>query len=160
MEIAPVGNLYAGSEGGIYSTRDCNSWSPVNAGLTVNATKPPLVIFIDVSSIYAGFDGDVVWKKDDSSAWTAASSNLPLNSRVKAIVKSAANLYAAVYSSGVFKGSDSGGRWSACGSLADTKILSLLIDGYGTLYAGTESGVFASSDGCSTCHLVSSGLAN
>ncbi len=160
LTIAASGRLYAGTEGGIFSSSDCNSWSDVNSGLTVDTAKPPVVIVIAGNTLYAGLDGLGIWKKVDTGDWTAAT-GLPANSRVKAIVmKDSANLYAALYGSGVYKSTDSGGSWSACGAtgLTNTNLLSLKINGSGYLYAGTESGIFVSVNDCGTWNPMNSGL--
>ncbi len=162
LAIDPAGILYAGTEGGIFtSTNGCTSWSAVNSGLTVDAAKPPVVITVDGSSLYAGLDGLGVWKKVDTGNWEDKSSGLPANSRVKGIVKGATNLYAAIYGSGVYRSSDSGASWISCsGQPANLNILSLQIDGSGYLYAGTEDGVFVSEDGCGSWTAMNNGLPN
>ena len=62
----------------------------------------------------------------------------------------------------MFKSSDSVDTWNACGTsgLSNLNVVSLSIDANGKLYAGTEAGVFVSSDKCATWAAMSNGLPN
>ncbi|HET6419776.1 MAG TPA: Ig-like domain repeat protein [Geobacteraceae bacterium] len=163
------GNLYAGTEGGIFTSTDCGTWTAVNGGLTPDpSSTPPVTIVIDPttsSTLYAGLDGAGVWKSTNSGgAWSKASTQ-PTNLRVKVLVISKTDntkLFAATYGGGVFKSSNSGVDWTACADsgLIGTALnmLSLTIDASGKLYAGTEAGVFVSCDGCGTWTGMDSGL--
>jgi predicted outer membrane repeat protein len=164
LVIDPSGNLYAGTEGGIFTSSNCSLWSDVSDGLTVNAAKPPVTIVIDpisANSLFAGFDGGGIWKTANSGTlWTSATTQ-PTNLRVKALaIKDSLNLYAATFGNGVFKSNDSGATWSACGvtGMTNQYLLSLVIDASGKLYAGSEAGVFVSEDGCGTWNVMNGGL--
>jgi photosystem II stability/assembly factor-like uncharacterized protein len=69
-------------------------------------------------------------------------------------------LFAATYGSGIFKSTDSGNTWTPCANtnLLNMKIVSLAMDNTGKLYAGSESGVFVSEDGCDTWKTMNAGL--
>lgn len=161
-----VGNLYVGTEGGIFTSSDCSAWSAVNNGLPVDANKPPRVIVIDASNpakLYAGFDGFGVFRSSDSGANWSPASTQPTNPNVRALVikpGDSATLFAATYGNGVFVSSDSGNTWAACpnAGLANLKVVSLTIDTGGKLYAGTEGGVFVSNDGCASWTERNAGL--
>ena len=62
----------------------------------------------------------------------------------------------------MFSSGDSGVTWVACTNtnLANQNLKSLVIDGSGKLYAGSEAGVFTSIDGCGTWTAMNSGLPN
>ncbi|MDP4028456.1 MAG: DUF1566 domain-containing protein [Gallionella sp.] len=112
--------------------------------------------------LYAGFDDAGVYKSTDSGAnWTAATIQ-PANTRVMALViqpGDSAKLYAATYGGGAFKSADSGANWSACATQpANLNLLSLTMDAAGKLYAGSEAGVFVSSDGCTNWAAINTGL--
>ncbi len=165
LAIDPSGTLYAGTEAGIFTSADCGTWSAVNTGLTVNATTPPVSIAIDPvtpATLYAGLDGAGIWKSVNSGGSWMAASTQPTNLRVKALVirpGDSTRLYAATYGGGVFASTDSGDHWSACATQpTNLNALSLSIDGSGKLYAGTEAGVFVTSDGCATWSAMSNGL--
>ena len=53
-------------------------------------------------------------------------------------------------------------EWTACGNtdLTNLNVVSLTVDANGKLYAGTEAGVFVSSDNCATWAAMNNGLPN
>jgi hypothetical protein len=166
LAIDPTGILYAGTEGGIFTSSTCAVWSAVNSGLTVDAATPPVTIAIDPvtqTNIYAGLNGAGVFKSTDGGgSWTAATTQ-PASLWVKALVikpGDSAKLFAATYGGGVFASTDSGGHWTACANtnLTNLNLVSLTIDATGKLYAGTEAGVFVSTDGCGTWTAMNNGL--
>ena len=57
---------------------------------------------------------------------------------------------------------DSGATWSACPAtnLSNLNLIALTSDATGTLFAGTEAGVFVSTDGCDTWSVLNNGLPN
>jgi photosystem II stability/assembly factor-like uncharacterized protein len=137
----------------------------VNSGLTVAADKPPVAITVDptdVTKLVAGFYGLGVYGSINSgSSWTPAATQ-PTNLRVKALVLTpgdSTKQFAGTYGGGLFKSTDSGVAWTACAGQPDNlNIVSLTVDASGKLYAGTEGGVFVSSDACTTWTAINSGL--
>ena len=121
-------------------------------------------VVVDGTQVYAADDGEGIWKSNDSgSSWIAASTQ-PTGKRVKGLVMNSTNhsiLYAATYGGGVFKSIDSADNWAACANTglsgAGLNALTIVMDQGGTLYAGTESGIFTSTD-CGTWSAVNSGL--
>lgn len=157
-----TGRLYAGTGTGIFTSTDCDAWTSITGDLSIDATKPPVAIVIDPTlpnTIYAGLDGGGVYKSiNGGTNWTAANNNLT-NLRVKALARSSAGtFFAATYGNGVFNTTDSGDTWSVCGSMANQNVLSLTIDGSGRLYAGTEAGIFTSTNNCATWTAINSTL--
>lgn len=165
LTIASDGRLYAGTEGGIYTSANCASWTAINTGLTVDALKPPQAILVDPAAsanLLAGFDGLGVFLSGDGGAnWTAAATQ-PTSLRVRALVRSATagtTRFAATYGAGVFKSSDGGDHWAACATQpTNLNVLSLAGDAVGKLYAGTEAGVFVSADACASWTAINTGL--
>ncbi|MBU0484090.1 MAG: DUF1566 domain-containing protein [Proteobacteria bacterium] len=117
------------------------------------------------TTIYSGLDSAGIYKSTDSGAnWTGASTQ-PTNLRVKELVilpGDSTKLYAATYGSGIFTSSDSGDTWDACANtnLTNLNVVSLAIDATGKLYAGTEAGVFVSTDDCANWQEMNNGLPN
>lgn len=114
------------------------------------------------ATLYSGLDGAGVYKSTDSGAnWTAATAQ-PANTRIKALAiqpGDGSKLYAATYGGGAFKSADSGANWSACATQpANLNLLSLTMDTAGKLYAGSEAGVFVSSDACDNWAAMNTGL--
>jgi uncharacterized repeat protein (TIGR01451 family) len=171
IAIAPDGRLYVGTEAGVYRSADyanCDSWEVRNSGLTAPAGM--LVIDpVTPSTLYAGLDGAGVYKSTDSGgAWDEANGTAPnslTNLRVKAVVINpggSTKLYAATYGGGVYKSINSGDAWDVCANtnLTNLNLVTLSIDANGKLYAGTEAGVFVSTDACATWAAMNNGLPN
>jgi len=135
--------------------------------LPVTVTEPGVTattIVIDPAApatIYAGLDGSGIYKSTDSSAaWTAATTQ-PGNTRIRALVirpGDSTKLFAGTYGGGVYNSTDSGVDWTACTPLSNQNVLSLVTDSSGKLYAGTEAGVFSSTDNCATWAEMNGGL--
>jgi len=159
---------FAGTKSAAISVTSNASGSPHTVTLSGNGTVSANSIVIDPNSattLFAGLDGAGVFRSVDSGAnWTAATVQ-PTNLRIKALAFKAGDsttLYAASYGNGVFKSVNSGDSWAACAvtGLTNLNLISLVIDGTGKLYAGTEGGVFVSADGCGTWTAMNGGLPN
>jgi photosystem II stability/assembly factor-like uncharacterized protein len=118
---------------------------------------------VNNQNLYSGLDGAGIYISTNAgTSWLPASTQ-PTNLRVKAVVLNPSDptkLFAGVYGSGIFKSIDSGSTWSACANtnLANLNVVSLNMDSTGKLYAGTEAGIFASSDACATWTAMNAGL--
>jgi hypothetical protein len=112
---------------------------------------------------YAAVEGSGIHLiANGGTTWTAATTQ-PTDWRIEGAVinpVTPATMYSAAHGSGVFKSTDSGDHWTACANanLTNLNLVSLPIDISGKLYAGTEAGVFVSSDGCATWTAMSAGL--
>ena len=86
-----------------------------------------------------------------ADVWTAANSGLPENTKVNAIAIDPSNpetVYAGTSGGGVFKTTDGGDSWAAADSGLPTSLTvnAIAIDPSSPVYAGTEDGVFKSTD--------------
>jgi photosystem II stability/assembly factor-like uncharacterized protein len=125
--------------------------------LAINPTNP--------ATLYAGTNGDGVFKSTDSGGtWAAARTGLTAWSAVYALAinpMTPATLYAGA-DGGVFKSTDSGGTWAAASTgLPNVGVSALAINPAtpSTLYAATfGSGVFKSTDSGGTWAAASTGL--
>lgn len=135
-------------------------------GTSANASSATSSIVIDPAApatLYAGIEGAGVYKSTNSGGnWTAAATQ-PGNLQVKALVikpGDGTRLFAATYGGGVFRSSDSGVNWNVlCASQpANLNLLSLVMNASGKLFAGSEAGVFVSTDGCASWTAMNSGL--
>lgn len=117
---------------------------------------------VTAGKLYAGLDGAGIYLSSDSGTTWSPATTQPTNTRIKAVViKPGDNtrLYAASYGGGVYQSGNSGAGWTSCTTQPTSlNVLSLTMDGTGRLYAGTESGVFVSTDGCGTWTALSNGL--
>jgi hypothetical protein len=103
--------------------------------------------------LYAGVDAEGIWLSTDNGATWAASSTGLTNMRVRSLALksgSPVTLYAATYGGGIFQSTDSAVTWVTCANNgltgAGLNVTALVIDPAGTLYAGTEAGIFSSAD--------------
>lgn len=166
LGIDTGGLLYAGTEGGLFKSVDaCAQWTAINTGLQVDALRPPLSIVIDPTTsatLYVGFFGAGIFKSLNGGAiWTAALTQ-PTNLDIRALAfGDSSTLYAATHGDGVFKSTDAGLNWTACsGQPSNTLLLSLVVDALGTIYVGSEAGVFKSTNGCTSWTAMNTGLPN
>lgn len=169
LAIDSSGILYAGTKGGVFSSLDCAAWSEKNTNLPGNAgAYSHSVLAIDPATsqnVYAGIDNSGIYRSSNSGAsWTAATTQ-PANTAIRALAikpGESSKLFAATYGGGVYKSTNSGADWTACANtnLANLNLVSLAIDANGKLYAGTEAGVFVSTDGCATWTAMNNGLPN
>ena len=112
--------------------------------------------------VFAGIDGAGIFRSTDSGGSWSAAALTPLTTRVKALVVKpgdGSTLFAGTYGSGVYKSTDSGATWNACMNtgLANRNVLALTGSSTGRLYAGTEDGVYTSTD-CDTWTALNNGL--
>lgn len=118
--------------------------------------------FSSPQRLYTALDGKgVYWRLKDGGSWSAATTQ-PTNKAFRGLLVSPASpstLFAATYGGGVYKSTNSGVDWAACtnSGLSNLNLLTLVADSAGKLYAGTEAGVYSSSD-CATWTAVNSGL--
>jgi hypothetical protein len=141
------------------------------SGVSANGTNNCWVItvqsiIIDTANnqnLYSGLDGAGIYRSVNAgTSWLPATAQPP-NLRVKAVVLNptdSTKLFAGVYGSGIFKSIDSGATWISCANtnLANLNVVSLTMDSTCKLYAGTEAGIFASSDACATWTAMNAGL--
>jgi hypothetical protein len=114
------------------------------------------------ANVYTGVDGSGIYRSTTSGgSWTGATTQ-PANTHIRALVikpAAPATLFAGTYGGGVYTSADSGDHWTACPNtgLANLNVLSLVSNSTGGLYAGTENGVYTSSD-CNTWTAINGGL--
>lgn len=165
ISITGDDKTYYESNGGVVYA-DVRVGIPVPAGPVSSVVIDPAT----PTTIYAGLDGGGVYKKTATTDWAAVTTQ-PANLRVKALVfkpGDSSTLYAASYGSGLYKSTNSTGNsanngmsWAACaGQPTNLNLVSLTIDAAGKLYAGSEAGVFVSTDGCGTWTALNNGLPN
>jgi photosystem II stability/assembly factor-like uncharacterized protein len=129
------------------------------------ATRSIVIDPATPTTLYAALQGSGVYRSLNSGINWSPAATQPANLNVKALVikpGSAATLFAASYGGGVFKSTDSGVNWNvACATQpSNLNLLSLSIDASGKLYAGSEAGVFVSSNDCGTWTAMNTGLPN
>lgn len=172
--------IYAGSEGGLYSTANGSSWTPPSSWFPVNSLK------VNGTSIYVGtraqgydyFTGaiegyyvtannyqlgvnyGVLVSTNNASTWTPISNGLsykPVNS----IVFLGSTIVAGTLNTGVYISSNNGASWTSKNyGIGKAKVTSLVNES-GTIYAGTfDSGMHKSTDGGNTWVEINKGILN
>jgi len=147
--------------GYITATADGQS---VTVPVTVGVAATTIVIDpVTPSTLYTGLDGQGIYNTTDGgTSWSPAITQ-PINKHIRALVIRPGDntkLFAGTYGGGVYRSTDSGVTWTACPDtgLANPNVVSLVTDSSGKLYAGTEAGVFASTDNCATWAEMNGGL--
>jgi hypothetical protein len=112
-------------------------------------------------NVYAGLDGSGIYRSSDAGgSWTNTGTQ-PANLHIRALAINpslTSRLWAGTYGGGVYQSTDSGIIWNACTMPASPYVLSLVRNASGSLYAGTDNGIFASSDDCASWTALDNGL--
>ncbi|WP_422845232.1 WD40/YVTN/BNR-like repeat-containing protein [Acidovorax sp. M2(2025)] len=160
--------LYAATRGGVFASADCATWSARNTGLPHTAgVYSPAVLAVDPATpgtVYAGVNGAGVYRSSNGGGSWSAASTQPASTALRALQIKPGNasiLFAASQGAGAFKSTDGGATWATCaGQPANPTLLSLAMDATGRLYAGSEAGVFVSTDDCTSWTAQNTGLPN
>jgi ligand-binding sensor domain-containing protein len=147
-----------------------NSIGTNSVTLTGSGTVSADSIAVDQTNsnkVYAALDGGGLFHSTDGADnWTAATQPEPVNKRTKAVIikpDTPAKLFAATIGDGVLYSTDSGVNWTVCANtgLTSKNVYSLNIDpNSGKLYAGTDAGIYISSNDCIDWTAKNSGLTN
>jgi photosystem II stability/assembly factor-like uncharacterized protein len=168
------GTLYMGSDTGVYKSTDGGAtWG--STGLSTGVVYPLVIDPLMPGTLYAGVGGGVFKSSDAGDTWSAASTGLPLDGDVGALVIDP-HTPGILYSThsgpegGLFKSTDAGDTWSAAstGLPANRQVAALAVDPStpSTLYVATrgatdyslDGAVFKSTDGGASWASSSTGL--
>jgi photosystem II stability/assembly factor-like uncharacterized protein len=161
MSIAISGDkVFAGTySGGVFlSTNNGSSWTSINNG---NPGSNVNCMDIKGSKIFAGTGAGVALSVNYGASWRLVNKGLT-NNWVQTIINNGTILIAGSYGNGVFTSKDNGSTWSASNlglSGGGLKIWTLAYKGT-TIFAGTERGIFKSTDNAKSWIDVSSGIPN
>jgi len=158
--------IYAGADGGIYTSRDGGAtWQYTSEGLPGGQEVRALAmdpVASPARSIYAGTFAGVYRSTDNGQTWLQATTGLTRRLVFSLAVDPAntSTVYAGT-DTRVFKSIDGGNnRQMSSEGLPETTIWSLAVDHVtpSVLYAGTDSGVFKSTNGGQQWQSASDGL--
>jgi ligand-binding sensor domain-containing protein len=146
ITIDSAGKIYAGTNGeGIYSSNDNGmNWIPVNNGLM--NTNVLSLTFSESSDILCGTDGGGVYKLINGTSWQYLGL---VNAQILSLlVKPNGFIYAGTSGYSVFRSTNGGTDWTMlyAGIGDDRFINALTIDSSGNIYAGTDLGVYKSTN--------------
>jgi len=156
------GMIYAGSDSGVYLTRDDGArWSAVSQGLPANPLITALVVLRAPNVVLAGTHNGIYRTSDAGATWTSVD---PRQSHqiIHAFLLDPATpqrIYAATANT-VLRSDNAGDTWNDVGAdLKSTRVWSLAfsLDGQ-TLYAVTDTGIYASRDRGERWQFISEGL--
>jgi len=139
-------NLFAGTSGGgvFLSTNNGNSWAPVNNGLPFNTSVYSFAI--SGTNVFAGSGtGTVYLSSNNGAKWTNVSSGL-IAHYIQSLSVINSILFATTYDSGAFRSTNNGKSWSAINTGLSCKIIWSLAVRSDTLFAGTDNGLFVSTN--------------
>jgi len=151
--------LFVGTDGSGVSVLagSLQTWSESNSGLPnrfINA------LAADGMNLYAGSLGSGIFRSSDQGqSWVSEGRGLPPNANIQSIVTDGSTLWAAVFEQGVYRSNDQGASWTPVNANLTNRLINELFLNGAILYAGTDGGVFRSTDGASWTPL-SSGLTN
>ncbi len=174
-----VSSHHAATESGIAST----TFTPSGIGIsTITATVDQQSVTVPVTvttpaagtnvtsividplapaNVYAGLDGSGIYRSSNAgSTWTNTGTQ-PANLHIRALAINPTltnRLWAGTYGGGVYRSVNSGADWNTCTAPANPFVLSLVRNASGSLYAGTDNGIFVSSDDCASWIPINGGL--
>ncbi len=164
LALAPntPGMLYAGSNSGVYLTRDDGAhWSLVAKGLPDDPNITALAITRDPAIVLAGTLSGIYRTRDAGANWTTVDPRLA-NQIINAFLSDPQNpnvIYAATATT-VLRSDNGGDTWSdVSADLKSARVWALTFSADATtLYAATDAGIFASRDRGARWQASSDGL--
>jgi hypothetical protein len=140
-------SLFAGTYGnGAYlSTNSGTSWTAINTGLSNDTIT---AFAISGTNTFAGTYGNGVFlSTNNGESWSAKSTGLT-NPFIRSLAIIGTNIFAGTLGAGVFLSSNNGESWTEAG-LANRVVYSFTVSDT-NLFAGTDVGVFRSTDNGAT----------
>lgn len=170
MAISGVGTankfIFAGTALGVYASNDNgDNWYSSSIGMPDSLPIAAMAVAPNSSggsNIFAGtFGSGIYMSKTNGALWSKISSGAVDTALVLSLaVNSAGNtIFISTYNQEIYKSTNTGVSWSKVNSSSMSVINSLLWVG-NTLFAGTNSGVYLTSDFGNNWEAVNSGIAN
>jgi uncharacterized protein (TIGR03437 family) len=154
--------LFASTSGyGVFLlSNNTQDWSEINTNLPLTS-RFANAIASSTENLYLGTLGNGIFRSslrsqnEQGRSWSSASIGLPPNVNIQSIIVSNTTIWVATFGGGVYRSTNQGANWTAANAgLGNLFVNELFLSG-STLYAGTDGGVFRSTDGSSW---TSSGL--
>ena len=160
LAFSANGDVFAGTRfNGVFVSTDSGAtWTQVNTGMqdgiSAIAGGPNGYIFAGCPE---GHYANPIFRSTDFGAsWTETAVNISglygsYNTHVSSLVADQrGDVFAATWANGLLRSTDNGKTWNRSAGLKVNGVISLAIDSTGVVYAGTDSGVFESTDAGST----------
>lgn len=144
LTIDPGGSIYLGTTSGLFfSNNDGDSWSQIDVGFSYPVVGAVAVANID-TTLAGTEDGRVYFTDDGGLSWSVVFEEPTL--KVFDLAIDASWRFYAGTSQGVYRSVNFGSSWTQVGP-SDLAVNSLMQDGGGDWWAGTNIGVYTSTDG-------------
>jgi hypothetical protein len=145
--------MYAGTSNGVYqSTNDGTTWTPINNGLGFTWVQAMAAIPNGPGvTLFAGAGG-VLRSTDNGATWTSVNNGMgymPIHALTTVPIGSGGTDLFAGTGEGIYRSTNNGDSWSNV-SFRYSQVQGLEVTPTGTILAGTENDIFASSDGGAT----------
>ena len=131
------------------------SWQDVSAGLPNNVSTEG--VFISGGEVFLG-TGNGLYRSSSTARAPVWQKEFLLEGRINDVFPGRAGLYATSYAHGLFQNLAGTGMWHAVStSLPDKSVRTVLESKDGSIFLGTDSGIFKSADGGKTWKQVFAG---
>lgn len=139
-------NLYAGStSSGVFLSADNGTtWNISNSGIT---TMSITSLFSADSIVYAGTPNGVFFSSNNGTNWSLRNTGIPVTYEIYCFAQMGDTVFGGSYGMGLFQTNNDGMSWTTVsnGFPANVFVYALITDG-NNIYAGTNGGIYKSSD--------------
>jgi hypothetical protein len=139
------GPLLAGASGGVFRSTDSgSSWYPQSVG---SGPNPVFMLTEPIAgAVFAGTGHGLFRSSDNGSTWSLAAS-VPTSARVTCVhALPGGHLLAGTTGAGIYRSTDGGFQWSFLSQGPAAGVQAFQNGSSGRLFAGTENGLFQSTD--------------
>jgi len=152
--LASIGtNLFEGGDSGVYVSSDEGAnWHSINNGIpsTIQGHELVRVLVADGTNLFAATEDSGMYRSSDGgNSWVSMNGNLWPTVYITAFAVHDSDIFAGTYGFGrigdIFRTTDEGTHWSES-NIANTQTTDELYAMDSRLFAGTEDGVYVSTD--------------
>ncbi|MCU7504043.1 MAG: T9SS type A sorting domain-containing protein [Ignavibacteria bacterium] len=141
-------NIYAGTlnDGVFISNNKGQSWNYIGLAGALS----PTALVLENNAIVSGSDFGAAFSADTGKTWTRKNNGLPItgemNTGIRALAIKDSFIFAGLGGRGIYRYSDDREYWTEENTGLTNKTVNKIISNDGYLFAGTEDGVFISTD--------------